>query len=171
MLFYSLKIKPSSDMVRYIRDLGNNIIFSDKFDEFFNEQMEIMEDTTETDISENENNSIEDNNESNYEIKEDKRDNQLNNIEKQKDMENIRQYRKQNEQAQNRLEQLFNNYNEDAKYINSRRKPIDQIHDVYNKISLIDIYAISKMNLEEKNEIRNCIEKIKNRIKEIESNL
>ena len=174
LLFDSLKIKPNGDMVRYIRDLGNNIIFSEKFDEYFNKQMEIMEDTTETYIPEDENNSIEineDNNEPNFEIKKDKEDNQLINIEKQKDMENIRQYRKQNEQAQNKLEQLFNNYNEDAKYINSRRKPIDQMYEVYNKIDLVDTYAISKMNLEEKNEIRNCIEKIKNKIKEIESSL
>lgn len=172
LLFDSLKLKPNGDMVRYIRDLGNNIIFSGKFDEYFNKQMEIMEDTTETYIPEDENNSIEineDNNESNCEIKKDKEDSQLINIEKQKDMENIRQYRKQNEQAQMKLEQLFNNYNEDAKYINSRRKPIDQTHEVYNKIDLIDTYAISKMNLEEKNEIRNCIEKIKNKIKEIEN--
>ena len=48
LLFDSLKLKPNGDMVRYIRDLGNNIIFSGKFDEYFNKQMEIMEDTTET---------------------------------------------------------------------------------------------------------------------------
>ena len=32
LLFDSLKLKPNGDMVRYIRDLGNNIIFVSKID-------------------------------------------------------------------------------------------------------------------------------------------
>ena len=86
-------------------------------------------------------------------------------------MEKLRKYRAENEEAQKRSDILVSSFVDDIKYTSSRRKPIDQINKLVNEIYLIDTYAISKMSIDEKKEITNNIEIIKQKIKEIESKL
>jgi hypothetical protein len=192
LLFYNLKISPKEDMGKYIRNDLERIIFSEKFDEFFEKQLPIIDDTKEImepDIKIEEpsisnsnsepvynNENIEEKNyisenretediEKNLNIAEDIE------IEKAKEMEKLRKYRAENEEAQKRSDSLVSSFVDDIKYTSSRRKPIDQINKLVNEIYLIDTYAISKMSIDEKKEITNNIEIIKQKIKEIESKL
>ena len=89
---------------------------------------------------------------------------------KDKDMEQLRKYRAENDDAKKKSDNLVSSYVGDIKYSSSRRKPIDQLNKLANDISLVDLYAISKMNKDEKNEIIDNIKIIKQKIKEIESN-
>lgn len=192
LLFYNLKISPQEDMGKYIRNYLERIIFSEKFDEFFEKQLPIIDETKEiieSSIKIEDSNIEEENDNKVYsqEINLDENEpnvknnilfNQKNSsivddieVEKEKDMEQLRKYRTQNEDAQKRSDNLVTSYVDDIKYTSSRRKPIDQVNKLANDISLIDIYAISRMSIDEKNEIQDNIKIIKQKIKEIESNL
>lgn len=194
LLYYHLKLSPQDDMGKYIRNNLEKIIFSDKFDDFFEQQLNIMDNTKEnvkpdiqiekTNIKQEESDMIYDNGicieDDIGKDKEEKKE-ELNNqktsiiddinIEKEKDMEQLRRYRMENEEAQKKSDNLVSSYVDDIKYTSSRRKPIDQVNKIANDIDLIDIYAISRMSSDEKREINEDIKIIKQKIQEIESKL
>lgn len=67
-----------------------------------------------------------------------------------------------------KLENNFEEYSDKTKYENARRRPIDQLRDFTRDVNEVDTYTISKLNEEEKDEIKEYIEDIKSKIKEIE---
>ncbi len=177
LLYYNLKLSPDDDMGKYIRYHLEPIIYSDKFDEFFEKQLDIIENTKEIinpykkneetfnyEEDANENNKK---NEKNYIIEENNNISTSIELEKEKEMEQIRKYRAENEKAQTESNNLVKSYVGDVKWQASRRKPIEQLDEITKKISVIDIYAISKMSKEEKDEVRENIENIKKIIDQI----
>lgn len=179
VLYYYLKLSPEEDMGKYIRNHLVPIIYSDKFDEFFEEQLLIMEETKEIiepDIKIEETIGIEqDVNENDQKNEEEQAVKGNNNLatdiefEKEKEMEQIRKYRAENEKAQAESSTLVKTYEGDIRWEASRRKPIEQLGEITNKVSIVDVRAISKMSKEEKEEVRKNIKNIKKIIEEIES--
>lgn len=179
VLYYYLKLSPEEDMGKYIRNHLVPIIYSDKFDEFFEEQLVIMEETKEIiepDIKIEETIGMEQDVNVNEQEKK-KEDAKINSnnvaidieVEKEKEMEQIRKYRAENEKAQAESSTLVKTYEGDIRWEASRRKPIDQLGEITNKVSIVDVCAISKMSKEEKEEVRKNIKNIKKIIEEIES--
>lgn len=165
LLYYYLKMAPEDDMGKYIRQHLKPIIDSDKFDEFFEKQLNIMEDiqvtnNVERDVNNNnqEKNCIEEKNNISTEIE----------LEKENEMAQLRKYRAENEKAQLESRNLVKSYEGDVRWNASRRKPIEQLNEITNKISVIDSCAISKMSKEEKDEVRENIENVKKVIEKIE---
>lgn len=179
VLYYYLKLSPEEDMGKYIRNHLVPIIYSDKFDEFFEEQLVIMEETKEIiepDIKIEETIGMEQDVNVNEQEKK-KEDAKINSnnvaidieVEKEKEMEQIRKYRAENEKAQAESSTLVKTYEGDIRWEASRRKPIEQLGEITNKVSIVDVCAISKMSKEEKEEVRKNIKNIKKIIEEIES--
>lgn len=165
LLYYYLKMAPEDDMGKYIRQHLKPIIESDKFDEFFEKQLNIMEDiqvtnNVERDVNNNnqEKSCIEEKNNISTEIE----------LEKENEMAQLRKYRAENEKAQLESRNLVKSYEGDVRWNASRRKPIEQLNEITNKISVIDSCAISKMSKEEKDEVRENIENVKKVIEKIE---
>lgn len=173
LLFYNLKISPQEDMGKYIRNNIEKIIFSEKFDEFFEKQLAIIDDTKEIiepDITIEESTIEKEKNDIVYSNKKTDVAKDIE-MEKEKDMEQLRKYRTENEEIQKKSDNLVNSYVDDIKYTSSRRKPINQINKLANDICLVDTYAIAKMSTDEKKEMNNNLKIIKQKIQEIESKL
>lgn len=180
ILYYYLKLSPEEDMGKYIRNHLVPVIYSDKFDEFFEKQLLIMEGTKEiiepdikieeiiefdqtVNVNDQKNKGEQDLKENSNNVAKDIE------LEKEKEMEQIRKYRAENEKAQTESNTLVKTYESDIRWEASRRKPIEQLSDITNKVSIVDICAISKMSKEEKEEIRENIKNIEKILEEIES--
>ena len=179
LLYYNLKLSPEEDMGKYIRNSLGRIIFSERFDEYFEKQLQIMENTKEViepsiEIDDSDDTievpSLEDSGFGNTENN-GFSSNTVEDIESEKarDMEQIRKFRAENEKAQSESSNLVKSFEGDIRWEASRRKPIEQLGEISNKASVVDIIAISKMSSEEKDEIRKNIGEIKKIISEIES--
>ena len=136
-------MRPEGDLTRLIRAMGNNIINSDNEEEFFENHVETSEQIGQK---------IKDQIDKKGEI----------------DLDFIREELRKDEKIVKKLEDNFEEYSDKTKYENARRRPIDQMRDFTRDINEIDTYAISKLNEEEKNEIKEYIEDIKTKIKDIE---
>lgn len=142
-LFDYILMRPEGDLTRLVRTMGNNIINTENEEDFFEKHLETSEKISEK---------IKERIEENGEI----------------DLEFIREDLRKEESIVRTLEYNFDEFNEKTKYENARRKPIDQLRDLNRDVSDIDTYSISKLNEDEKNEIKEYIEDIKMKIKEIE---
>ena len=142
-LFDYILMRPEGDLTRLIRAMGNNIINSDNEEEFFENHVETSEQIGQK-------------------IKEQ--------IDKKGeiDLDFIREELRKDEKIVKKLEDNFEEYSDKTKYENARRRPIDQMRDFTGDINEIDTYAVSKLSEEEKNEIKEYIEDIKTKIKDIE---
>lgn len=142
-LYDYILLRPEGDLTRLIRAMGNNIINTENEEEFFEKHVETSEKISEK-------------------IKE--------RIEKtgEIDLEFIREDLRKDEAIVENLENNFEEYSDKTKYENARRRPIDQLRDFTRDVIEVDTYAISKLKEEEKNEIKEYIEDIKSKIKELE---
>lgn len=146
-LYDYILMRPEGDLTRLIRAMGNNIISTDNEEEFFEEHIGISEKIEEK-------------------IKE--------HVEKDNgnvDLDYIREDLRKDEEIIGKMERNFEEYSDKAKYENARRRPIDQIRDFSRDIEDVDTCAISKLNEEEKEEIKEFLDEIKIKMKEIEEAL
>lgn len=141
-LFNYIIAKPEGDLTRIIRNIGNNIINSDDEEAFFEKNLENFEKISDK-------------------IKEQRDEGKEITLDVIR--ENIR-----TEDIVKPFEKIYEKYNDKAKYENARRMPIDQMRDYSQDLDSIDVYAVSRLSSEEKEEIVQYIEIVKNKIKEIE---
>lgn len=137
---------PSGEYSRIIRNIGNNIINSKNEENFLEKHIETSE------IIHNE-------------IKEKTKENE------EVDINFIREKIRGNEKIAKNLENNYEVYNDKTKYENARRKPIDQLRDFTRDIIEVNTYAIKNLDNQEKNEIKEYLEEIKNKVNEIEESL